>query len=279
MKKFLIATTAVMLAGGAAIAQVNNLQPPVKYVSDYVPKAGETAFDFKLKGYVFGIRMIKARFKGQYGAGNYSAYSDMKTSGLAALIKKQRLWATTDGRYDQSGYYPLTHTQQNLDKKMRRVEMRYDYDAQHVSWDIRPPNGSRGKPPATVEEAFTADDIPSALLNMLSRGYAVGGNLCDGTIRVFDSKQHYGLRMVKVGTDRIKFDGEKRDTVRCHVFYEPINGFDPEDLPNAEEANTPVNVYFWERPDLGMSIPVRFTYRISVIKAVIKLDEMSVVKG
>ena len=67
--------------------------------------------------------------------------------------------------------------------------------------------------------------------------------------------------------------------MRCHVFYEPINGFDPEDLPNAEEANTPVNVYFWERPDLGMSIPVRFTYRISVIKAVIKLDEMSVVKG
>ena len=282
MRKFWLVTSALMLAAGTALAASDgapSLNPDPRYVAEYTPRAGETAYNFNLKGYVFGIKMITARYKGQYGNGDYSAYSDIKTSGLGALLKKLRIWAVTDGKFDKNGIYPVTHTQQNLDKKSRRVEMRYDYPARQVSVDINPPIGSQGKPPATMEERFSADDVPSALLNLLTTGYLSGDEVCDGTIRVFDSKQHYGLRMERAGTRKVKFKGNKVDTIRCHVYYEPISGFDPEDLPNMEEGGTPVKVYFWERPDLGMSIPVRFTYKISGFKAVIKLDDMSVAKG
>ena len=45
-------------------------------------------FDFKLKGYVFGLRMIKASYTGWYDENRYTVYSDLKTSGLGALLKK-----------------------------------------------------------------------------------------------------------------------------------------------------------------------------------------------
>ena len=97
-----------------------------------------------------------------------------------------------------------------------------------------------------------------------------------GTVRVFDSKQHYGLRMIRDGMKRLKFDGEKVETIRCLVYYEPISGFDPEDLPDSEEGGTPIKVYMKKVDDLGLYVPIRFTYRISSIKAVIKLDKMTI---
>jgi len=45
-------------------------------------------FDFKLKGYVFGLRMIKASYTGWFDNNRYTVYTDLKTSGLGALLKK-----------------------------------------------------------------------------------------------------------------------------------------------------------------------------------------------
>ena len=279
MKRFLATLMlCTALAGTAGSAEISK-QPDPALLAPIAPAAGETAFDFKLSGYVFGIKMIKARYKGEYNSEEYTVFSDLKTSGLGALLKKLRIWAVTDGRYDPSGMYPLSHTQQNLDKKSRRVEMRYDYGAERVSVDINPPIGSQGVPPASPEERFSADDVMSAILNMMMRGHAVDGEFCTGGVRVFDSKQHYNLRMERSGNKTVNFDGQKYDTLRCLVYYEPINGFDPEDLPSTEEGGTPVTVYFRHDPELGLYIPLRFTYKISGFKAVIKLKDMNIKRG
>lgn len=280
MKRLLLATAAgaTLFMAPASQAQTN-LQPDPQYVQNVAPAPGETAFDFTLKGYVFGIRMIKARYKGKMDDNSYTAFSDLKTSGLAALLKKLRIWAVTEGRYDANGLYPVSHTQQNLDKKSRRVEMRYDYDAREVSVAINPRIGSQGVPPATPKERFEADDTISAILNIMMQGNRLSGDVCDGTVRVFDSKQHYGLRMVRIGPERVKYQGEKVDGLKCHVYYEPISGFDPEDLPDAEEGGTPVNVYLVKDAKTGLNIPARFTYKISGFKAVIKLDDMWLEQG
>lgn len=279
MKRLLMISAATAMMVMPAAGAQKNMQPDPIYVQTATPGPGETAFDFSLKGYVFGIRMIKARYKGEYDESSYRIFTDLKTSGLGALLKKLRIWSHTDGRYDKTGIYPVSHTQQNLDKKSRRVEMRYDYDTKAVSVDINPRIGSQGVPPATPEERFSADDVPSAILNMMMRGQNLTGNVCDGTVRVFDSKQHYGLRMVKAGTRRVKFLGSKNETLWCKVYYEPISGFDPEDLPSPEEANTPVDVYMIKDEATGLHIPVRFTYKISGFTAVIKMDEMRVQAG
>lgn len=241
------------------------------------PTADATQFRFKLKGYVFGLRMIKANFTGYRDGTDYAAYTDLKTSGLGALLKKLEIWAVSRGTLSPNGLRPHFHVQQNMDGKERRVEMNYDNTAKAVDVNIVPALGSQGVPPASPEERYSADDTISAILHMMLSGHAIEGELCDGTVRVFDSKQHYGLRMERVGTGERRFGDTKVPTVKCHVYYEPINGFDPEDLPSNEEGTTPISVHFVERPDLGLNIPLRFTYKISGFKAVVKLDEWQVV--
>ncbi len=272
----------LLLASGMVVTSAANdrdLTPPASYLAPIAPETGETAFDFSLSGYVFGLKMIKARYKGEFDGETYRVFSDLKTSGLGALLKKLRIWAVTDGRYDARGMYPLTHTQQNLDKKNRRVQMDYDYGTRRVAVDINPPIGSQGVPPASEDERFAADDVMSAILNMMMRGHTVSEDFCTGGVKVFDSKQHYNLRMERAGTKTVKYDGDKYEAMRCQVYYEPISGFDPEDLPNTEEGGTPVKVYFINREDLGLYVPLRFTYKISGFTAVIKLKDMEIRKG
>lgn len=245
-----------------------------------LPTAGTTAteFDFKLKGYVFGLRMIKANYTGWFDDDTYAIYTDLKTSGLGAMLKKLEIWAVTTGSYTRSGLTPDFHIQQNMDKKNRRVEMNYNNNRGYIHVAIDPPLGSQGIPAATPAERYNADDTISAVLNLMMRGQKIDEPVCSGGVRVFDSKQHYNLRMERAGTKRVKFNGDKIDTIICQVYYEPISGFDPEDLPDAEEGGTPIKIYMKEFPELGLYVPVRFTYKISSIKAVIKLDEMMIKK-
>ncbi len=283
MKRFLLGTAALLtLAMSAAAEKPNekpNLYPDNRYVAPIAPQPGETAFNFKLSGYVFGIKMIKARYKGVFDDQNYSVYSDLKTSGLGAMLKKLRIWATTEGTYDGLGVYPVDHTQQNLDKKSRRVEMDYDYGQNKVAVSVVPPNGSQGIPPASPKERFESDDVISAILKMMLTGHGVQGEVCKDTVKVFDSKQHYNLRMEHAGNTTYKYEGDKYQAVKCHVYYEPVSGFDPEDLPDTEEGGTPVVVYFINRPEYGIQMPVKFTYKISGFKAVIKVKDAKLIKG
>ena len=82
--------------------------------------------------------------------------------------------------------------------------------------------------------------------------------------------------MVKDGTDRKKFLGQKTDVINCNVYYIPISGFDPEDLPEKKEADTPVKIQLVKNDELDMYIPMRFSYKISGFKAVIKVSDMHV---
>jgi len=280
----LLALTVSGIASGSFIEQSRNMAAlndgniMQKTYSVPAPSAAATEFDFKLKGYVFGLRMIKANYTGWFDDRNYSVYTDLKTSGLGAMLKKLEIWAVTTGNYTKSGLTPDFHIQQNMDKKNRRVEMNYNNNRGYVHVAIKPPLGSQGIPAATPAERYSADDTISAVLNLMMRGQKIDGPVCSGGERVFDSKQHYNLRMERAGTKRIKFNGKKIETIRCHVYYEPISGFDPEDLPDAEEGGTPIKIYMKDFPDLGLYVPVRFTYKISSIKAVIKLDEMVIKK-
>jgi len=214
------------------MAALNDGNIVEKTYSVPAPSAEATEFDFKLKGYVFGLRMIKANYTGWFNDDTYAAYTDLKTSGLGAMLKKLEIWAVTTGSYTKNGLTPDFHIQQNMDKKNRRVEMNYNNNRGYIHVAIEPRLGSQGVPAATPAERYSADDTISAVLNLMMRGQKIDGPVCSGSVRVFDSKQHYNLRMERAGTKRVKFDGKKVETIRCQVYYEPISGFDPEDLPD-----------------------------------------------
>ncbi|NNE56868.1 MAG: DUF3108 domain-containing protein [Hellea sp.] len=285
MKRFYTGLAALILMGGPALlgapvfADEPKLEPDAKFTAPLDPKHGETAFDVELKGSVFGLKIMKARLKGTMGRNKYRVYTDLKTSGLAAMFKKQRMWSTTAGRYDRTGIHPVRHVQQNLNKKARRVVMNFNYDEPSVDIKVRPPHGSQGTPPATLAQKFTSDDVNSALLKMIMTGYEIKGEVCQDDIKVFDSKQHYNLRMERVEDTTYKYDGTRYPAIKCHIYYEPISGFDAEDLPDDEEASAPVKAYFINRPDLGIYMPVKFTYKISGFKATIKVKDAIIIKG
>lgn len=241
------------------------------------PSADAAQFAFKLKGYVFGFKMITAHYNGYVDGERYAAYTDIKTSGLGAILKKMEIWAVSKGTYDRTGLTPDFHVQQNMDGKERRVEMNYDNIAAAVDANIIPTLGSQGVPPASPEERYSADDTISAILALMMQGQRLDAPFCEGAVRVFDSKQHYNLRMERAGEGKERFGGKKVITQVCKVYYEPINGFDPEDLPDAEEGSTPMKIEFLAQPELGLYVPLKFSYKISSIKAVIKLDEMQVI--
>ena len=243
------------------------------------PNGDTTQIYVKLKGYVFGFRVIRSDVITQFNKTEYAGYADAKTSGLAALLKKMEIWSVSKGRYDQRGLRPDWHVQQNTDKKNRRVEMNYDRPKSLVNVAIEPRLGSQGVPPATPRERYTSNDTISGILHLMMKGTKVNGELCSGHTPFFDSKQHYNLRLERIGTKRVRFDGGKDTTIHCRAYYEPVSGFDPEDLPSKEEASTPVNVYFKYYEEAGIHIPVRFTYKISGFTAVVKADDIEIIAG
>jgi hypothetical protein len=235
-----------------------------------------TEVDVALKGYVFGIRLAKVKYKTGYTDDEYYSLASMKTSGLGAFLKKWAIWAISTGSIDGSDIKPATHLQQNLNKKNRRVEMTYGSDKVDVS--IVPPLGTQGFPPASPKERFESDDTLSVLLNMTMGGFRTSEKVCDGTVPVFDSKQHYNLRMERGGEKYIKQRGFRGDTIICKVYYEAISGYDPEDLPSQEEAATPVTIYLSRNEEAGGYIPVKMVYKISGFSAVIKTREINIRK-
>lgn len=262
---------------GANVAILNAQSFDNKVYTLPLADADTTQIRMKLKGYVFGLRIVRSDLITQFNKTEYAGYADAKSSGLAALLKKMEIWSVTKGRYSQSGFHPDWHVQQNTDKKNRRVEMNYDRNAGAVDVAIQPPLGSQGIPPATPRERYASNDAISGILHLMMMGTKVEGQLCKGRIPFFDSKQHYNLRLERIGTKRVKFDGDKEETIHCRAYYEPIAGYDPEDLPSSEEAETPINVYFKYYEDAGIHVPVRLTYKISGFKAVVKADDIEIV--
>lgn len=239
--------------------------------------SGTTAITARLKGYVFGLPIVKVNVSGTLTNDAYSIRADLFTSGVGAFLKKFQIWATTTGRIADDRLYPISHIQQNVDKKNRRVEMNYGADALDIS--IVPPLGSQGKPPATTKQRFESDDTLTAVLDMAMRGFKFTDEPCTGSVPVFDSKQHYLLRLERAGTKKIKQKGFKGETIRCKIYYVPVSGFDPEDLPSEEEASAPVIVYLTKNENVGLYIPVKMTYKISFFKAVVKLKEINITQN
>ena len=242
-----------------------------------IATTGSTKINAKLKGYVFGLRIAKVNVTGTLTDDTYAVRADLFTSGVGAFLKKFQIWATTTGRISDDRLRPIQHIQQNIDKKNRRVEM--NYSANDLDISIVPRLGSQGKPPATKKQRFESDDVLTAVLNMAMRGFKFTDEPCTGSVPVFDSKQHYLLRMELAGSKKIKQKGFKGETIRCKVYYVPVSGFDPEDLPSEEEVSAPVVIYLTKNEAVGLYIPVKMTYKISFFHAVVKLRELNITQN
>lgn len=234
-----------------------------------------TQFRVQYTGSLFLLPLGKLTVAGSVNNVGYAMRADMETAGLGKLAKEQGLWSTSLGFYDRARLRPKQHIIQKLNEKGRRVTL--DYDAQNnPSATIEPRFGSMGVPPASDAERREAVDAMSGIMQMMMTGHVFGSRACEGTVKIFDGKQRYNLRLEADGNKTINQRSYRGETVRCNVFMDTVSGYDPEDLLTEEEASTPLQVYLANYEEAGLYFPVRFDYRVSGIKVNIKATDIEV---
>ena len=272
-KPFLLA-----LASAAMLAA-----PQQAKTADGAPQAAsETllprAIDAQYSGYLLGIKVLNASLDARLSGGEYESDALFETAGLVRWFKKAEIEAEVEGEMDRSYPRPKNYRHMNAaGSKDRTIEITFTGD--DVISDVNPRFGSMGQPPATREERLEAVDALSAILQMALNANRHADRPCGYDARVFDGKQRYDLRMIYEGDYEAKLKGYKGPVTSCNVYYIPVSGFDPEDLPDEDMENTPLRVWFADTPSYGVSMPVRFELQLDFGKAVIEIRDLDIAMG
>lgn len=204
----------------------------------------------------------------------YSASTRIEAAGLAALFTDFDINAEVLGYFQGADASPSRYAHvERTGRKVRSVEVSFPQGV--ASSAVEPPFGSWGVPPASEHDRTGAIDPMSAfvaLSEQLSRG---GGQGCEGVLPVFDGKSRYNLRLENRGQDRIRTRGWRGNALMCDIWYEPVSGYDPEDLPSERELSQPLRV--WLAPIEGgrYYLPVRLYTRAGLGGVTIELTQVS----
>lgn len=260
-----------VLAAGTALAPVGIATAD----STVPPVAGETTVKIKLKGSLLMLPVAKTIYEVKYTEHGYSVRADLKTSGVGALLKKdEALWAEAEGFFTENGLKPQTYVHQNLNKKARRVEV--DYREPDVAVSVNPRFGSMGQPPADADQRREALDPLSGIVTLMLAGSRLDGEPCTGSTPLFDGKQRYNFRYEKVGFTTLNQSGYSGQALKCKIYYEPVAGFDPEDLDDPEAYTTPLSIFLAKNDAAGVWVPVKLEYPIGGFKAVVRATKITV---
>jgi len=206
-------------------------------------------------GSVVIFRVANIQLSGQIGAESYGATARFTTAGLAALFSDADIEAGISG-YSDGALRPWRYEHLNHSSGSGRI-VGIDFPENVATPDVVPPFGSMGVPPADASQRDGAVDPVSALLRLGLQQSSDVGELCSGRIPVFDGKARYDLRLEVVGSNDVRTRGWRGEAIRCHAFYEPIAGYDPEDLPSPEEIAEPIVLWLAPFADGEVYLPVR----------------------
>lgn len=222
-------------------------------------------------GYFLGQRVMKADVTSTVADGVYAAQAVFRTAGLVRMFKEARITATVNGVYDGEGVQPIHFEHTNsASSKNRRIQI--DWTEDDVIPTVTPPFGSMGEPPATREERLGSRDVASMILSMTLDG---GDAPCARTLPVFDGKQRYDIRLEPVAYEGIDLRGYEGMGWRCHLYYTPVSGFDPEDLADPEDYARPMDIWLADLGE-GRWPPVRLRGRVSGIGVTVEAKSVSV---
>lgn len=248
---------------GAVAAIALAVQAPALASSDAeASRAGASATGLPLvaarevrltyNGFFFGLRVMKANVTAAMGAAGYEASSEFRTAGLAGFFKDARIQAVAKGALDAGRVAPASYAHQNLaSKKKRKIEI--DFTGAEVEARVDPPFGSLGEPPATPAQRREALDPIGVFLQI---AIAPAAEPCKRTLPVFDGKRRYNLRFEPAGRERLELRGFQGDSAKCHIYYEPVAGFDADELEAPEVYERPITMWLADVGG-GFLAPVR----------------------
>ncbi|WP_149140947.1 DUF3108 domain-containing protein [Gemmobacter caeruleus] len=190
--------------------------------------AEQARFDFVLKGIKAGS--LSWSGTGEPG-GSYSVEGTLKTSGLAALLKKVRYDAAASGSLTAKGSYLAARYSEdaNTGKRQSRSSMTWSKGVPTVQdsserkakpWDIDPASQKGTVDPLTAMFATLRDVAP--------------GQECKVNLNMFD-----GRRASKLTLGAPTAQGDK---VVCAGEYRRVAGFSPDDM--AEKTRFPFTLTY-----------------------------------
>ncbi len=205
-------------------------------------------------GYFWGMRIMVAEVTTQISGDAYVNTGAFRTAGFANWVRDTRLEAGGSGVRDENGaFVPSDYWHQGYDgRKNRRIEM--DYGNEDIDIMVDPPFGDWGDPPATPEQRLEAFDPLSTLVEIAMSG---GEEPCNRSVPVFDSRLRYNLRFEFIEMDEVRIRGYRGPAYHCRIYYEPVAGFDPDDLEESADAyEIPIDA--WLAADLpgGVTPPL-----------------------
>lgn len=253
--------------------------PAVGAAAEASAAAVPAGIDAEYSGYLLGIKVLTASLNADFGeSGTYESEALFETAGLVRWFKKAEIHAEVEGELE--GSYPqpesYSHTNRAGDKD-RTIQILFEDD--EVTSIVEPRFGSMGEPPATMAERLEAVDALSGILQMALNAGRHGDQPCGYDARIFDGKQRYDLRMSPQGERQADLKGYEGPVIVCNTYYVPVSGFDPEDLPNEEERNTPLEIWFADTPQYGVYMPVRFELNLDFGRAVIEVRDLDIDTG
>lgn len=233
----------------------------------------EKSVDIRYGGRVFGIPVMKASISADFVGEKYAARADFRTSGLLSIFSKVQVIASATGEVKNGKLKSKEYWHKELDGRKNR-ELSMSYGKELVTIRVDPPLYTMGDPPASMQQRLEALDPVSALLALTVSNTAA--QQCKGSIKVFDGKQRYDLRMQAGEIKTIRTRAYKGKALRCQVWYIPVAGFDADDLRNPEEYQKPVTMWLSKSKDSEFQIPVRFEAKLSFGTAVIEARKIEI---
>ncbi|WP_421787890.1 DUF3108 domain-containing protein [Hyphobacterium sp.] len=241
------------LAASALLLSSSNLTDAAELANVSAPPP--LSINVSYSGSVIIFRVANITLSGQIADDTYGATARFTTAGLAALFSDADIEAGITG-YADGALRPWRYAHFNHSSGSGRT-VGINFPEGVATADVVPPFGSMGEPPASEAERDGAVDPISALLRLGLRQSSDVGELCSGRIPVFDGKARYDLRLQVAGANDIRTRAWRGEATRCHAFYEPIAGYDPEDLPTESDIAEPVVLWLAPFADGTIHLPVR----------------------
>lgn len=267
---------ALALIQGPSLAQDPAPTPEAtpEAVPGAAPEAASPRRDVSIiyNGYLLGLRVMKATVTATVEDGGYQSDAVFRSAGIAGLFKDARIEAGVGGVLDEERLAPRRYEHRNLASSKNRV-IAIDFVPDDVVSTVTPPFGSMGQPPATREERLGSFDPITAFLAIALEG---GDSPCDRTVPVFDGKQRFNLRFAPAEYEEINSRAYDGPAWHCYMYYQPVAGFDPEDLADPEDYARPMHMWLADLGD-GQWAPVRIRARVSGVGVRVEASRARVV--
>ena len=193
-----------------------------------------------------GVTLGRIHIEAAEGEGKYHMAILTKTSGLAALVTKDRSLNLVEGVVDAAGHYlPASYESKPIDDE-KRVRTRITYDAAgHIASRSREPEDDPAwRPPVPVADANMAiDPITAAFVLRRALFAAIAKGEHQISTRTYDGARLATMTLTRQPAVSAEIAGKKQALVDVTIARAPIAGYTPKELKKFQAGDPVIHLY------------------------------------